>query len=196
MSPRKSEKRTENKKKIINSAIKLISKKGVEGTSLSLIAKEAGISKGTLYYYYPTKNDLIFDITEVHINKISNDIFGAIDKNRDGLSLKETLIILFEKLLNSEARTRMHIYLIKEVLGGNNSIKKRFIEIYNQWFSLVVEGYKRVSKTQLNLTVEPQILVAAIDGFIIQSILETSKINIELIVEKLLYIIEDQQNRL
>ena len=51
--------KSDNKAKILKSAIRLIGENGVEGTSLSDIAKDVGISKGTLYYYYSTKSDIV-----------------------------------------------------------------------------------------------------------------------------------------
>ena len=44
---------------IINCAAKLFAKRGVGSVSLRDIADELGISKGTLHYYFKTKEDLI-----------------------------------------------------------------------------------------------------------------------------------------
>jgi AcrR family transcriptional regulator len=35
---------------------------------------EMGISKGTLYYHYPTKDDLILDIMEKHMDELSKGL--------------------------------------------------------------------------------------------------------------------------
>ena len=47
------------KDKILNSAIELFHKKGYSGVATNEIAKNAGISEGTLFKYYPTKKDLL-----------------------------------------------------------------------------------------------------------------------------------------
>lgn len=41
--------------------------------SLADIAQHAGVSKGTLYYYYKNKNDLLFDITDKYLNQQYQD---------------------------------------------------------------------------------------------------------------------------
>ncbi len=52
-----------NKKEaIIQSAIKLITEKGIHNTPMSAIAKNAGTGMGTIYNYYPTKEVLINEI--------------------------------------------------------------------------------------------------------------------------------------
>ncbi|AFA49966.1 transcriptional regulator TetR family [Acetobacterium woodii DSM 1030] len=49
----------DSKTKILNAALDLFIKEGFHGTSTSKIAKEAGISNGTLFYHFKTKEDLI-----------------------------------------------------------------------------------------------------------------------------------------
>lgn len=183
--------KTNNKQKIIDVALKLVGEKGVEGTSLSDIAKEVGISKGTLYYYYSTKNELIFDITEVHMNRITGGIFELIEKNKGDVSWKEMLKLLFETLLKSETRTRLHLYLIQEILSGNELLKERFTNTYMQWFGMFEEGYEIITSKQQDIRVQARIMVAAIDGFIIQSIVGAREISVDDIVEKISGIIED-----
>lgn len=49
----------DSKDKIFNAALKLFIKEGFHGTSTSKIANEAGISNGTLFHHFKTKEDLI-----------------------------------------------------------------------------------------------------------------------------------------
>ena len=57
----------DNRRKILETAMDMIGRKGVDKITLSGISEASGISKGTLYYYYSTKNDLIFDIADLHM---------------------------------------------------------------------------------------------------------------------------------
>lgn len=49
----------DNKEKILNAALSLFIKEGFHGTSTSKIAKEAGVSNGTLFHHFNTKEDLV-----------------------------------------------------------------------------------------------------------------------------------------
>ncbi len=49
----------DNKDKILKSALKLFIREGFHGTSTAKIANEAGISNGTLFHHFKTKEDLI-----------------------------------------------------------------------------------------------------------------------------------------
>lgn len=63
MSPRTPEKneevRQESMQKIMDAAFSLIAKQGYESTSIAQIAAEAGVSKGLLYNYFESKEDLL-----------------------------------------------------------------------------------------------------------------------------------------
>lgn len=50
------------RKNILFTAMKLFNERGFHGTPTSLIAKKAKVSVGTLFNYYPTKEDLIYAI--------------------------------------------------------------------------------------------------------------------------------------
>ncbi len=49
----------EKREKLITTALRLFAAKGVQNTSTAEIAHEAGTAAGTLFLYFPTKQDLI-----------------------------------------------------------------------------------------------------------------------------------------
>ena len=52
---------------MLDAAAKLFAEKGYEATSIGEIAESVGLLKGSLYYYAPSKEDLLFSIIcEVH----------------------------------------------------------------------------------------------------------------------------------
>jgi AcrR family transcriptional regulator len=61
--------REESQQKILAAAFKLMSSNGYESTSIAQIAKEAGISKGLMYNYFGSKEELL----KALINRTLND---------------------------------------------------------------------------------------------------------------------------
>jgi AcrR family transcriptional regulator len=51
--------RAESKHKIMDAAFTLIAQNGYESTSIAMIAKTAGVSKGLLYNYFTSKEELV-----------------------------------------------------------------------------------------------------------------------------------------
>ncbi len=50
---------TEKREKLLTTALKLFVDQGVQNTSTAKIAKEAGMAAGTLFLYFPTKQELL-----------------------------------------------------------------------------------------------------------------------------------------
>lgn len=61
----------ERRNEILHVANQLFNEKGYENTSISDILKEIGIAKGTLYYYFKSKEEIMDDI----INQMTENIF-------------------------------------------------------------------------------------------------------------------------
>ena len=49
----------DKKEQILLAALKLFVEFGFHNTPTSKIAKEAGVANGTLFYFFPTKDDLV-----------------------------------------------------------------------------------------------------------------------------------------
>ena len=79
----------ENKRAtILDSALHLFAQNGYHGTSISEIAKDAKISKGLLYNYFESKEELLKEIV-LHGFK---DLMQSFDPNHDGVLTTDELI--------------------------------------------------------------------------------------------------------
>lgn len=72
------EKTGDTKSKIVDAAYQVLAEQGFEKTSMKEIAKQAGISQGLINYYFPSKEDLMFEVFHLEsaryieeMNKIS-----------------------------------------------------------------------------------------------------------------------------
>lgn len=78
---------------IKQAAIKLIQELGFHGTSVSKIAKEAGVSPATIYIYYDNKEDML---REIYL-ELKKNMFSCIFKNiAEGMDAKKTFYSLCE----------------------------------------------------------------------------------------------------
>ena len=174
---KKAQKQALKRQKIIEAGSRLVAQKGIEKTSLADIAEEAGISKGSLYYYYASKNELIFDITEAHINQISENLFTIIEESKGNANWEELLKILFERILAADTRGRLHLYLVQQALNDNDDLKQRFRKKYQEWKVMIKDGFAMLEPNVTNHNVLSSLIIAALDGFLIQSLLELETIS-------------------
>ena len=173
---KKTKKQTDKKQHIIDAGTRVIVQKGIDKTSLADIADEAGISKGSLYYYYASKNELIFDIAETHINQISKNLFKIIEENHGNASWEDLLKILFERILDADTRGRLHLYLVQQALNDNENLKERFRKNYQEWKRMITEGFSKLAPNITNHKILSSLIIAALDGFLIQSLLNVNTI--------------------
>ncbi|MBN1647790.1 MAG: TetR/AcrR family transcriptional regulator [Spirochaetales bacterium] len=174
------------REKIINAATELIVEKGPRNTSLAAIADRVNISKGTLYYYYRTKSELIYDVTERHMDKITHEILQKLQLIKKGTAPIKILEMVFETVLEAQTRTQLHIYLLHEAITNNKFLKARFSETYQKWKYLFLRGLGDVLPDRTRTRTIAELILTCIDGTMIQTMLGIEHIPLTGIAEFLL----------
>ncbi|NPV77810.1 MAG: TetR/AcrR family transcriptional regulator [Anaerolineae bacterium] len=82
----------ERKEKFLSAALKLFAANGVQQTSTAEIAKEAGAAVGTLFLYFPTKQDLIHALVIKISKEQAESIHARIEPS---LSVRETFFAIW-----------------------------------------------------------------------------------------------------
>lgn len=59
---RRERRRERSREEIVEAARRVILQKGLAGTTLEAVAAEVGLTKAALYYYYPSKDALMFEL--------------------------------------------------------------------------------------------------------------------------------------
>ncbi|SIQ70811.1 transcriptional regulator, TetR family [Alkalispirochaeta americana] len=169
----------ENRERILRVAAQLIREKGIEHTTLAHIAEAANISKGTLYYYYATKGDLIFDIADRHMNNMTSRVFRRLESSGSGQSPRTVFRLVLDTVMHSRSRGHTHVYLLQEALTQNPSLKARFVEEYHRWRGIIEEGLTRIYGDQREYTVMAQVLLTTLDGLVLQRLVGSDTVPID-----------------
>ena len=101
------------KKKIIDKAWELFAKNGYEETKVEDITKDLGISKGSFYTYFATKEELLYEI----LGKIKKEVI----ENLENINVDQTP----EKVLEDYVKAKMN-HAVKIL----NNMKLRAVEKY------------------------------------------------------------------
>jgi AcrR family transcriptional regulator len=83
----------EKREKYLNVALKLFVTNGVQNTSTAEIAKEAGTASGTLFLYFPTKQDLVNELVLTITKTQSEYIKSLLDP---ALSVRDTFFTIWD----------------------------------------------------------------------------------------------------
>lgn len=70
MGQRNEEQRADRMDEIMDAAVKLFAKKGYHATSISDISEAVGLGRGALYYYILSKEDLLWEIHNRHVDPL------------------------------------------------------------------------------------------------------------------------------
>ena len=127
------------KELIIETTEELLKTKKLSDISLSEIAQCAGISKGTLYYHYKTKNDILFDITDKYLDQQLNDLLEWTRDASKDTSVHRLVKYVLERDI-STAGMRLHIFY--DAMLGNEKIREKLLNRYSEFAQVIAEKIK------------------------------------------------------
>lgn len=136
---KKNSRREENKKakilRIKQAAAELFTEKGFDAATTEMIAKRAGVAKGTLFLYARDKRDLVFLIFNDEIVKISNKAFSLA---RPADPVLEQLISVASGFYRGFAKNaQLSRILLAELFFYRGSLAREFYKDRQQ----VIENY-------------------------------------------------------
>lgn len=82
---------------IIDAAEKVFFSKGLENASMEMVAKEAGLGKGTLYLYFKSKNELYRAILYRAFVSLKKQFLEAINPQSSGLDGIKAVLVVYLK---------------------------------------------------------------------------------------------------
>ena len=88
----------EKRGQILKNAAKVFADEGFDRASMSLLARECGISKANIYHYYDSKDALLFDILDTYLSALRDRICGI---ELDGMSPEEQLRAIISETLQA-----------------------------------------------------------------------------------------------
>ncbi len=180
MDTRKRRLRQDGKKnRIANAAGRLAAKRGLDGFSLADVARAAGISKGTLYYYYPTKSALIFDVAARHVNEITAFILELIEDSGPDADPAEMLALFFRRHQANRTRMRLHLNLVHQAMHGDRVLKERYQTIYAHWRREAHRALARLLPNSPHRETLTSLIITTVDGINVQSMLDIDAVSTE-----------------
>ena len=118
----KERQRQEREALILQAAEEVLIEKGYHEMSMDEIAARVGISKGTVYLHFASKEDLVFALFERDMQKFQELVEARIDPASTARGRMETILhLMFEGLLSKRIRLLYIIY-------NSSELRKIFIE--------------------------------------------------------------------
>lgn len=189
MSPRTPEQfeeiREVKKKLIMQVALELFANEGYHSSSISKIAKKAGISKGLMYNYFESKEDLL---KQIALNGIQ-EIFEAFDPNKDGILTKKEFVF-FIKSSVMIVKSQMNFWKLYFSLMAQPQVLmtlgEDFMSSFDSYFKILADYFN--NQGFKDGYTEVRFFVAMLDGVVLHYILDPENFPYEKVVDRIINI--------
>ncbi|HEY8078374.1 MAG TPA: helix-turn-helix domain-containing protein [Labilithrix sp.] len=81
---RRDRRRERSREEILDAARRVLVRNGIAATTLDAIAAEVGLTKAALYYYYPSKDALLFEIMFAIVERESRALHDGVAQAENG----------------------------------------------------------------------------------------------------------------
>lgn len=152
--------RQKSRENIEKIALELFAIKGYHATSISQIAEKAGISKGLLYNYYKSKEQLLDSV----IMKVYDEIMRIVQMSENlpaEIQIEQMIIQTIDHLKKNIAFWKLYLFLVHQ-----SEVHKKLSELYekmrNDYMNYFVKLFQKMGSK--NPTMEALMLGTMFDG--------------------------------
>lgn len=124
----------------LNAALKLFVSQGIQNTSTAAIAKEAGAASGTLFLYFPTKQDLIHELVLKISREQSDYIHTLLDRD---LSVQETFFAIWNGSVHWFQQNMAAYQYVQQVRDSgiiDSSVVQESEKYFDYYYSVIQRG--------------------------------------------------------
>ena len=158
---RKIEERKIRKERIIIGAINIFKKKGVENATMSDIAKESGFGTATLYYYFPSKEEILINMMERGWMQLWESIEDKMNENIPSRQKFIKLLNIMSKTVKNNKTLYEFLFTAPNIIDKSKQSWKPYQEsLYKSLQEILEEGAKDDHITNL----QPELVMKALGG--------------------------------
>ncbi len=173
--------RKDNVKELILNAIEqLLETQKLSEITFAQIAANAGISKGTLYYHYKSKNDILFDLTDKYLQQQWDDFIAWTENPEKDTSIHRLVQYVLER---DVANVGLRLHFFYDAMLGNEEIRSKLMQRYEDFANLIS---KKISERNAKLPAEyiTWLVLLASDGLFIHKTLNNDNIDTDRFIKQ------------
>jgi len=157
--------REASRTQLVRAAIDCFARLGYQGTTIDRIARDAGVTKGAVYYHFRDKEQLLFDAVKDHVGEFERQVLAEVTPETDAMAaLRRVVDVCFFHATVSNHR-RFIMTLMIEALDTNPRLSIEFRNILRRMrdflADVVRDGQRRGT---LRTGVSPEAAAAVIAG--------------------------------
>jgi AcrR family transcriptional regulator len=155
------------REQIVEAAVACITERGLQNLSLSEIENRAGMSRGQLMYYFPTKEEILLAVFDRLLLLLYERIGEPESVDGGSGPFLANLERLFRRVLSQppispEFNTLQYTFLAQ--IGHRADFRERLARLYAEWRTRLGEDLERVLANQGRRPVAPRALASLIQA--------------------------------
>ncbi len=121
---------TDRQTEIIEVALEIINKKGIQGLTIKNISKKIGISEPAIYRHFASKTDILLGVLSNF--KEMAAMLSEMMENYNGAA-SEKISFLFSRMLDlfSETPSMVSVIFSEEIFKNDELLKSKIVEVVN-----------------------------------------------------------------
>lgn len=125
----------DTRSKILEAAVNVFAQKGYHETRVDDIVAESKTSKGSVYFYFPSKQDIFLGLIDTFSGLLESRLNDAIQNEKHGIQQMDSALNVSLRLF-SQYRTLAKIVLVQAV-GLGAAFEERRREINNRFAQII-----------------------------------------------------------
>jgi len=162
------------REKILTESMKLFLRKGFRGTSMRDIADAVNLSKGSLYWHFKSKDDILNTIIDYHDHIFVDRVIEAVRKLKGNFiqKLKYSHKWITEFAYNNKVLSIGYSTIAGEMVGSGTEAESKIMRSYQKyhrfWRELLETG-KKEAKIRDNMDIElvAHVIIAIHQGILL-----------------------------
>jgi len=168
-------KSSDTSRRILTQAMKIFVEKGYHGTSIDDITRAAKLTKGALYWYFKSKEDLLKQIVEEYEKRFLDEMIQTVTEVKGAILDKIEKYFRYNPAFAYYNRDLCVSFdtLAAELIGAHHGIEAEFRRIYRKYqeflSNLIVQGKKeKVFKREMDEDLSAPVIIAFHVGILLQ----------------------------
>jgi AcrR family transcriptional regulator len=180
---------------ILQATLRLLGTRGIQGTSLDLVAEEVGVAKSSILWHFGSKEELLLRVAERVLEEVAQgparEILALPTLEERGAA---SWRFYADTVRERPELRRLVLWLILESAEGRPELRARLQQLYHGIRELFAAGLRGVVPDVAQRRSLAVISVAAFDGIFLQWLLDPEAIDLEALHTEIRQLTERARN--
>lgn len=140
----KQQRSIDKKNRIIVSGYELFAEKGYFNTNTAEIAKRAGVSTGIVYGYFHDKRDIMIDVLDIYIERVSTKLYSVFEEKAKSRDLSELVGGMLDATVDVHKTNAAIHEALHSLTASDDQVSEKFLLLENEMTKRFVEYIKEL----------------------------------------------------